>query len=89
VALVTGGFCGGLDGFVWLFVGVGAGVAAGLAGVPVAGCVVGVLSVPVVPVELDGVAVGAGSWPGIGSGLFRTLAMSSFSPASLPSWRCL
>ena len=73
VAFVTGGFCGGVAGFE-------PGVVVGCV---VVGCVgvvegFGVLpSVPVVPFELDGVEVGAGVWPGSGSGLLSTLATNS------------
>jgi hypothetical protein len=53
------------------------------------GVVAGV-PVPFVPEESDdGAGVGCGSCPGIGSGLWVTLAMYSFRPASEFSWRCL
>jgi hypothetical protein len=58
--------------------GLVAGVEAGFAPVLDAGCVVvvvaGFTALPSVPDVLEGVGVGAGSWPGSMSGVFRTFA---------------
>ena len=64
MALVTGGFCGGVEGFE-------PGV--------VVGCVEGFGVLPSVPVVVEGVGVGAGSCPGSMSGLLRTLATRSLT----------